>query len=315
MARFVAQETPLEQLERLVPNILILLILILALLVVLTKFGWVHCTQVPFFNWCDTYCTYVEQGKSRVGVLYGSDGMGDPQALRALLGRQRGFTLVEPLEGTELSAGVLKKYDLLVVEKFKTASTRQVDAIIGYLDSGGTVVWVGDSFSNQYADEFDLLLARQKNESFHAQLLEFNVTNGSQAWNEAWNAAKTQSWYKLLYNKTKFKGFDVLEDYLRARYNGTVATDNASFRVVDPSHMLVKGLYKQYPLSGVKEFARVFPDASGVNMLAQIVTPKGVYPAVLETRYSGKIVYIAFPLEQVDSTTFLVNLLDYLVSC
>ncbi|GEM_PF-1813727 len=314
MPRYGAQETPLEQLEKLIPNLLILVILILALLVVLTKFGWIHCSQVPFFNWCDTYCSYVEQGKSRVGVLYGSDGLGDPVALRSLLGRLRGFTLVEPIEGSELSAGVLKKYDLLVVERFKTASTRQVDAIIGYLDSGGTVVWVADSFSNQYIDEYDLLLAKQANDSFYAQLSEFNVTSGSKEWNDAWTGAKKQTWYKYLYNKTKLKGFDVLEDFLRARYNGTIKTEKAELKIVDPSHLLVKGLFKQFPIAS-KEFVRVVPDASGINLLAQIVTPNGVFPGVLETRYSGKIIYVAFPLEHVGSTTFLENLLDYLAPC
>ena len=314
MARFAAQETPVEQLEKLIPNLIILVILLLALLTVLTKFGWVHCTQVPVFNWCDVYCPYVEGGKSRVAVLYGTDGMGDPQALRALLGRQRGFTLVEPLEGTELSAGILKKYDLVVVEHFKTASTRQVDAIIGYLDAGGTVVWIGDAFSSQYVDEFDLLKAGQLNDSFYSNFVSANVTPGSKEWNDAWNAAKKQTWYKYLYNKTSLRGFDVLEDYLRARYNGTIKSAKTELKIVDPAHPLVKGLFKQFPISS-EEFVRVYPDASGINLVAQVVAPGGVYPGILETRYAGKIIYVAFPLEEVDSPTLLVNLLDYLASC
>jgi len=314
MARFAAQETPLEQLEKLVPNLIILLILLLALLTVLTKFGWVHCTQVPVFNWCDVYCPYVEGGKSRVAVLSGSDGLGDPQALRILLGRQRGFTLVEPLDGTELSAGILRKYDLIVVEHFKTASTRQVDAVIGYLDAGGTVVWTGDAFSNQYVDDFDLLYAKTQNETFTAFLAESNITRGSKDWNDLWAQTKQQKWYKYLHNKTQFKGFDVLENYLRARYNGTIKSGKTELKIVDPSHPLVKGLFKQFPMAST-EFARVYPDASGTNLVAQIVAANGVYPGILETRYAGKIIYVAFPLEEVDSPTLLVNLLDYLASC
>ncbi len=314
MARFASQETPVEQLEKLVPNLIILVILVLALMTVLTKFGWIHCTDVPMFNWCDVYCPYVEGGKSRVGILYGSDGMGDPQALRSLLGRQRGFTLVEPLEGRELSAGILKKYDLLVVEHFKTVSTRQVDAILGYLDSGGTVIWTADAFSSQYVDDFDLLYAQTQNDTFKAFLAESNITRGSKEWNDLWAQTKTQKWYQYLHNRTGlFKGFDVLEDYLRARYNGTVSA-KPDLRIVDPIHPLGKGLYKQFGTTA-SEFTRVAPDASGTNLVAQLVTPNGVYPGILETRYAGKIIYVAIPLERLNSTTLLVNMLDYLAQC
>ncbi len=179
MARFAVQETPLEQLEKALPQVILLVILVLALLVVLTKFSWVHCSQVPGVDWCSTYCTYIENGKSRVAVVSGSDGLGDPDLLNAKLSHLRGFTLVEPVKGQELSAGILKKYDLIIVEHFRTASTRQVDAVRGYLSSGGTVVWVGDAFSNQYVDDYDLLLARQKNESYYLSLVDQNVTPGT----------------------------------------------------------------------------------------------------------------------------------------
>lgn len=314
MARFVVQETPLEQLEKALPNVILLVILVLALLVVVTKFGWIHCSQVPGFDWCSTYCAYIENGKSRVAILSGSDGLGDPDLLNAKLRRLRGFTLVEPLQGQELSAGILKKYDLVVIEHFRTASSLQVDAIRGYLDGGGTVVWVGDSFSNQYVDEYDLLLAKQKNESFYGDLMAQNVTPGSANWNLAWNQAKLTTWYKYLYNRTSFRGFDVLETYMRARYKGNIDSDNESLRIVDPNHLLTRGLFKEYPLDS-KQFTSVIPDASGTNLLAQIRVKNGTYPGIIETRYAGKIIYVAFPLEDAASQTLLTNLLDYLAPC
>ncbi|MFH1057040.1 MAG: hypothetical protein V1717_04590 [Candidatus Micrarchaeota archaeon] len=314
MARFVAQESPLDTLERLLPNIIILLILVLALLAVLTKFGWIHCSQVPGFDWCGTYCTYIEQGKSRVLVLYGNDGLGDPVSLRAQLSRLRGFSLVEPLQAVELSAGILKKYDLIIVEKFKTASTRQVEAIQGYLDSGGVLVWAGDAFSNQYVDEYDLLLARQKNETFYLNLIAYNITPNTTEWNKAWAEARKTTWYKHLNNLTKYNGFDVLEGYLGARYDSVVNVTNASFRIVDPDHLTVKGLFKQFPTLA-KRVTKVVPDASRTNLLAQVITENATLPGVIETRYAGKIVYVSFPLEEANSTTFLINLLDYLAPC
>jgi len=317
MARYGAQQSGLESIERVLPNLIILVVLVLALLVVVTKFGWVHCSQVPGINWCGTYCTYVVQGKSRIGILYGQDGLGDPQALRAQLSRKRGFTLVEPIEAKELSAGILRKYDLLVVEHFKTASTRQVDAISGYLDSGGTMVWSGDSLSNQFIDDYDLQLARTKNETFYRELLSYNVTPNSAQWTGAWNQVKSSLWYQYLYNHTTVSGFGALEDYLHARFGSIVNSTSTEFRIVDPDHLLVRGLIKQHGLLSTS-FVQVLPDASKTSIVAQVVTPgnnSAVYPGVIETRYAGKIVYVAFPLEQSNSSTFLTNLIDYLAPC
>ncbi|HLC38005.1 MAG TPA: hypothetical protein VJI71_00975 [Candidatus Norongarragalinales archaeon] len=314
MARFVAQESPLESLEKQLPNLIILVILVLALMVVLTKFQWIHCSQVPFVNWCGTYCSYVEQGKSRIGVLSGSDGIGDPVELRRQLTRLRGFTLVEPVRGEEFSAGLLRKFDLLVVEKFKTASTRQVDAVKGYLDAGGTVIWVGDAFSNQYVDSYDLILANQTNESYYLELIALNVTPGSANWDKAWNNVKTKNWYKYLYNQTQFYGFDVLEDYLKARYDGNIQTPSASLRVIDIDSLVLRGLLKEFDIKST-QFSKIVPDASGVNIIAQIITPQGSFTGIMETRYAGRIVYVSFPLEEVNSTTLLTNVIDYLAPC
>lgn len=314
MARYVTQETPVEQIERLLPNLILLVILLLALLVVLTKFSWIHCSQVPGFDWCSTYCTYIEQGKSRVAVLYGDDGIGDPLLLEYKLRNLRGFTLTEPLHGAELSAGILKKYDLIVIEHFRTASSRQVDAVKGYLDSGGTVIWVGDSFSNQYVDDFDLLSAQQKNESFYNSLIDQNVTPNSTRWNNAWNQVKQTQWYKYVYNRTDFKGFDEFANYLRARYKTTVPITGAKLRIVDPNHLLVRGLFKEYDLPAT-QLVQVAPDASGTELLAQVITTNGTYPGIMETRYAGRIIYVSFPLEDVGSQTLLTNALDYLAPC
>ena len=217
MPRYAVNEGPLDSIERMLPNVIILLVLLAALLVVLTRFGWIHCSQVPGFSWCDAYCTYVKQGKSRIGLLYGQDGLGDPDALRVMLSHKRGFTLVEPIEAKELSAGILNKYDLLVVEHFQTASSRQVQALTGYLDSGGTLVLTGDSLSKQYVDDFDLTLARSKNDSYYTELISYNVTPDTKQWDAAWKQVKSSTWYKQLYGNRTFTGYNELENYLSAR--------------------------------------------------------------------------------------------------
>ena len=117
-----------------------------------------------------------------------------------------------------------------------------------------------------------------------------------------------------MHNRTRFNGFDVLEDYLSAKYDSTINQTNASLRIVDPEHLMVKGLYKQFDMFPT-QLVKVVPDASKTNLVAQVITPSGTYPGVIESRYSGKVLYVAFPLENANSSTLLINMLDYLAPC
>jgi len=52
-----------------VVHLLVLALMLVALLVLLTKFNWVHCSQVPG-NWCDIYCNTIMRSHSRIALLY-----------------------------------------------------------------------------------------------------------------------------------------------------------------------------------------------------------------------------------------------------
>ncbi|NYZ78341.1 hypothetical protein H0N96_02995, partial [Candidatus Micrarchaeota archaeon] len=153
----------MAELKRELPHILVLVILLLVVLVLLTKFQWVHCTQVPG-NWCDIYCNYVLQAHSRVAIVSdpAAGGIGDAYALETMIRRVRPTTYVEPLPLEALSYGAIKGYDLIVLEQMKKITFGQARAIDDFVRGGGTLLWIGDAASEYYIDENDLAAEVQR---------------------------------------------------------------------------------------------------------------------------------------------------------
>src|SRR3990167_3629643 len=107
-----------------IPNIIVLILLIVALLFVVTKYKWVHCSQIP--QWCEVYCRIT--GNSQVAVIYGAPddpGIGDPILLRRRITTERLFTNVVPFRASELSAGLLNDYEIVAITKYKRVSLRE----------------------------------------------------------------------------------------------------------------------------------------------------------------------------------------------
>ena len=123
-------------------NFLVLLALIAVLLFVATWTGVIKCNAVPF--WCDTY--YALMGKPKVLIVYGNEGLGDPELLQELLA-DPAFVGVKPtmLHIDRVNLGNLKPYALIIVERAKKIETRKLQDFIEYATSGGRLVWTGDA--------------------------------------------------------------------------------------------------------------------------------------------------------------------------
>ncbi len=128
-------------LEKTLPHVIILGVLVLVLLFILTQFGFIRCCDVPGF--CTVY--YAVKGQPKMLILYGNNGIGDPEALANFMKTEMGV-YPHMLETSLFSdADALKQYDMVVVDRAKKLSTKQLLALRSYVQQGGTLVWIGDA--------------------------------------------------------------------------------------------------------------------------------------------------------------------------
>ncbi|MCX6767952.1 MAG: hypothetical protein NTY90_04480 [Candidatus Micrarchaeota archaeon] len=285
-----------EEIKKELPHVIVLCLLIIVLLVVVTKFKVIHCSQIP--QWCDIYCGIM--GRSRVAIISADAGIGNPVGLARVMQSQRYSILPEQFPASEMSYGLIKDYELVVLERFKNITVGQVNALKMYLNGGGAVLWIGDSASRLYLSEQDKAEARVLNESWASQ----NKTAGG------------LPYYEWLEKKVKdTQGFGDLSSYLRATYVGNKnSTAPLTLRIVAQDHMVSKGLKTEF-LVPPSEFAAVSEQPATVTKIAVIKMGNAEYPAIFESNYAGKILYVAFPLEAMNSSSLMSNILDYLVTC
>ncbi|MDP2718045.1 MAG: hypothetical protein Q8P02_04845 [Candidatus Micrarchaeota archaeon] len=315
-----------ENVGRDLAHIVVLAVLVLVLLVVLTKFQWIHCSQVP--GWCNIYCGTITRSSSQVAMLFGpeGDGIGNPTGLGSLENKIRGIRpdlAFVPLPVQDLGAGVLKRFDVVILERAKTLTTLQVRVLLDYVKAGGTLVMVGDSATVQTIDPFDLLQAKRQESLFFQRLGDAlvmrNATTDSAYYNqsvEAWK--KTEAFDILNSSNTTRYGFRQMVDVVAAEYNRTEIRprgDYANLTIARPDHLVSKGL--QYTLNNtqIQEYAVVQANPSRADILAFIQDGDFRYPGIIETRFAGKVLYFAFPPEYVNSNTLLANTFDYIAAC
>jgi len=287
------RESPQETLIK----IIVFIALVLVLLVVLTKFKFIHTRDIP--GWKGFYCGVVEQQQSRIMMLHGDDGLGDYEKLANQLSRFRVSAPPEQLHVSRLSSGVLKNYELVIVEHMKRITFTQAEALKSYMDGGGSIIWIGDAGSDYYLSEEDLSAALIKNES-------------------------NPGYYERLLNQSrKTTGFgEIGEYYLGVTYLRTENdTSGVVLKVVDRSNPLVQAVIQELDLNSMP-FAVVNENKVG----AATVTKSAIldyggheYPAVIDSKYVGRIVYVSFPPEEITEsiqpTGLLTNMVDFLVSC
>lgn len=130
----------LEKLEKNIPHIIAIAILLFILLFVVTKFKWVQCGDVP--GWCPVYCSI--NGRSTVAFVHGDEGIGNPDLLKTMIQAET-LHVAQDVPLSQLSFGYLQGFELLIVEKAKRLDDKQIKAFENYLNSGGSVIWIGDS--------------------------------------------------------------------------------------------------------------------------------------------------------------------------
>ncbi len=277
-------------------HIAVLVVLLVVLLVVVTKFKVIHPTVIP--GWQGVYCTYIEQKHSVVGFVYGADGAGDPEALVTSLSNNRPSLRTELVRLEDISPSLLSRYEVIVLEKDKTVSFRALSALEKYLNSGGSLVWTSDALSHQTLDPRDLEEARQINQTKPNW---FNETGKDY-----------YAWFQEAYGTQQ--GFGEFGNKFLGGYIGSKpATSSTLLTPVIRDHLLLSGI-NVIPVAQASVLS-VVNQNDDLNLLANIQYGQETFPAILEKKYVGRILYFAFPLEALNSKSFLDNLFDYLVTC
>ena len=128
-------------LSKSLPQLLGLIVLVFALLFVLVNFGYLRPCTVPGFE----KAYYGIKGYPRIAIVSGSDGMGNPEALRnEIIDRTHQFP-VELSVSDLLTGGILNNYDLVIVDHAKTMDSRALASFRDYVQRGGKLVWIGDA--------------------------------------------------------------------------------------------------------------------------------------------------------------------------
>ncbi len=312
-----------------ITHLVVLAVLVVVLLVVLTKFQWIHCSIIP--GWCNVYCNVITRSHAQVALIYGppGDGIGNPVAddletrgsfeneIRSL----RPDIALLPISKDDLSVGLLKRYDVVILERARTLSSRQITTLVDFVQRGGTLVFVGDSATAQYVDPYDLLLAQQENQSYYERL-ENELNKRNETWssgyaNRSLEAFKKTDTYDTRQNYSKFKyGFRKLVAVTAAEYNRTVVRPYfLNLSIALPDSLIAKGLQKKLTDTQIREYAIVQADPASTDIIAYIEDGKNRYPAILETRFAGKVIYFAYPPERTNSATLLANTWDYIAQC
>ncbi len=127
---------------KLITRILGILVLVLALLFILTWTSTVKCKSVPF--WCNAY--YFIMGKPEALIVYGDSGLGDPDLLADALRNPNLVGVYAPmLHIDSVNPGNLKDYQLVIVDRCKEMSSAKIKMFLDYANTGGNLVWTGDS--------------------------------------------------------------------------------------------------------------------------------------------------------------------------
>jgi hypothetical protein len=122
-----------------------IIVLVIVVLFILTWAGVVKCSTLSPV-WCEVYDSVV--GSPSVLIVYGDEGLGDPEKLKMYLQDPRyvGVLNVSTQEIDRVTMGNLKRYKLVIVEHSRKVSADQLLMFMEYVNkNGGRLVWIGDA--------------------------------------------------------------------------------------------------------------------------------------------------------------------------
>ena len=131
----------MDDLEKNLPHIIGLIILVFALIFLLTNFGYLRPCDLPGFE----KIYYGIKGYPQIAIVSGDDGTGNPEALRNAIIERTNLFPIELQSSDLITGGVLDNYQLVIVEHAKTMDSRALSSFRDYVQKGGKLVWIGDA--------------------------------------------------------------------------------------------------------------------------------------------------------------------------
>ncbi len=120
-------------------NVVVLIVLLAALLVVATRFRWMHCSVIP--GWCDAY---YQLFPVKIAIVTGDGGIGDAQMLKSMIYKNtRYYPIVYSTK--QASLGVLDQFGVVIVEGAKEMSDDELMMFATLAAKGKILIWIGDS--------------------------------------------------------------------------------------------------------------------------------------------------------------------------
>ncbi len=262
-------------------------LLLFVALFLATKFGMIHCSQVPY--WCDGYRIIVSTiyGRSypSILILHGDSGMGDPKLLaRIIEDKCRLYPVVDRID--TVSAGNLENYDVVIVEKARELTPEQMSMLWDFAAKGGKILIIGDvGVEPSRPDE--VLTVEEYNEDMNAPV---EVVKNS------WD--RVDEFGRPILFGTRFLGLKYYGNYCSDE-NCTVA-GIISFK----DDVLTAGLPSSapFPLNfavvGDLRYSALGPHTTvaTIDRVSPVYGLKAPYPAIIRTGY--RMIYMAFPPEE-----------------
>ncbi len=285
-----------EELKKELPHIIVVALLVVVLFFVLTKLDWINCHQIP--GWCPIYCSIA--GRSRIALAYGNSGMGNPTALRGEIMRYRPSADVELIHCSELNFNLLKNYELVILEHCKKLSVGRAEALKAYINSGGDLLWIGDSATELFYTPTRIAELKEQSKNYSKN--------------------KTTPYEKAMKELKEKQNLGAFDSILFIKYLGERNVTHFYFRRVmnKQDNLMLSGIAKETYLNFTSPFifSKIEANPVVVSRLMDVsLTNNETYPAFLDIKTTGRIVYLAFPPENLPSHQFLLNIIDYLASC
>ncbi len=286
-------------------HILLAIIMVLVILGLITWSGFISCRDIP--GWCSVY--YGIKGSPKTLIVYGNEGLGDPDLLRQLL-RSPNLAAATSLSQQHIdfvSAGNLKQFDLVVVTRSKQMSTKQLQAFMEYVDAGGRLIWTGDAGTQITSKDQYLYLDDIDENQSHTLISPWARKDAEKNEQVRFDQYISANYYG---NWCEFRDCEI------SKQVGTLVPESGS------DHKLIFGMRQNLKLYG--DFALVYDIGIGSTRVLSVDTETKVldkekkelgrvFPIIITSGVGEKIAYYALPpelfaVEPMKYTLFIENL-------
>ncbi|MDO8624614.1 MAG: hypothetical protein Q7R47_00920 [Candidatus Diapherotrites archaeon] len=274
--------------------------LVLGLLGLLTWTGVMRCGAIP--GWCDAYYMVVRGGPPRVLIVYGLEGMGDPELLRAELASPQHVGVQAAMERLDsVNLDNIKRYDLVIVEHARTISTGKLKMFMEYATSGGRLVWTGDAGSVLAPGDTPLLAGEDPSLDINAQAGDPDAQVVLNPWRRK-EGTRIIAFDEFLSVRYLTSYCDIKDCFVSRPWQGLLRTTEGS------EHRLVYGLRQGLVLRGDFAVVQSIDSVPSTRVLtldweSDLITKTGVnigrvFPIIQTGGVGERVAYYAVPPEQ-----------------